>query len=283
MSESKQLVWVITGTSSGIGRSLTLAALKRGDRVIATARKSSVAQLADLKAQGADVLELDVTDSFENIKAIAQKAVAIHGRVDVVVNNAGYAIIGAIEEHTPEESLQQFNTNLFGALNVARAFLPYLRERKTGTIIFIGSITAWSPSPSFGLYAATKYAIRGVSEALNGEIAPFGLRSINVELGYFKTEVLKKRIAYVNRVPDYKEAISQVDAFLEAYVDQPGDPAKAADVIVDVVRGEGAAGALPFQPTIGLGSDIHADAVKNIETTTKRLAEWEAVARSTDF
>ncbi|KAK7459579.1 hypothetical protein VKT23_009561 [Stygiomarasmius scandens] len=140
---SSQLVWLITGTSTGIGRDLTLLALKRGDKVIATARGRSLSKLEELKAQGADTLELDVGWPLERLQQLAKDAVAIHGRVDVLVNNAGYFLVGALEENSAEETLQQFNTNVFGALNVTRAFLPHMRERKYGTIVWAGSIVGW--------------------------------------------------------------------------------------------------------------------------------------------
>ncbi|KAG8895573.1 hypothetical protein FRB99_000457, partial [Tulasnella sp. 403] len=132
---TNQLVWLITGTSSGVGRDLTLEALKRGDKVIATARNTSKIDPA-LRANGAELLQLDVTDSLDNLKIVAGRAIGIYGRVDVVVNNAGYVLVGAIEENTPEETFAQFNTNVFGALNVTRAFLPHMRKRKSGTIFF---------------------------------------------------------------------------------------------------------------------------------------------------
>ncbi|KAJ3562735.1 hypothetical protein NP233_g9391 [Leucocoprinus birnbaumii] len=160
-SISTPLVWLITGTSSGIGRLLAIAALNRGDKVIATARARSVSQLDDLKERGAETLELDVTASIPDLQTAAAKAIRIYGKIDVLVNNAGYILVGAIEENSPEETLNQFNTNVFGALNVSRAFLPYMRERRTGTVIFIGSIGGWRSVPNAGLYAATKWTTRG--------------------------------------------------------------------------------------------------------------------------
>ncbi|PSR83147.1 hypothetical protein PHLCEN_2v5796 [Hermanssonia centrifuga] len=131
---SQQLVWLITGTSSGLGRCLTLAALKRGDKVIATGRSQSFSKLEDLKAQGADILELDVTSPPETINEVAKKAIHIYGRIDVLVNNAGYGEIGPLEEKT---------THIFGPLNINQAFLPHMRERRTGTIVWVGSICGW--------------------------------------------------------------------------------------------------------------------------------------------
>ncbi|KZT18860.1 NAD(P)-binding protein [Neolentinus lepideus HHB14362 ss-1] len=283
---SKQFVWLITGTSSGIGRDLTLAALRRGDKVIATTRSRSLSKLADLKAQGADVLELDVTSPLDKLKQVAEKAVAIHGRVDVLVNNAGYILVGALEETTPEETLDQFNTNVFGALNVARAFLPYMRERKAGTIIWLGSVGGWRSGPGYGLYSATKYTARALSEALNAEISPLGLRSICIELGYFRTDFLTpdNRSAYTTRIADYEQSVGATSKRLEG-IDgkQPGDPKKAVEVMVDLVRGEGVADGKEIPLVVDLGSDCHQTVRDICQSTIERLDKWESVARSTDF
>ncbi|KAF5340171.1 hypothetical protein D9758_014998 [Tetrapyrgos nigripes] len=200
MSSQQQLVWVITGTSSGLGHDLTLAALARGDKVIATARARSIGTLDDLNAKGADTLELDVTAPLDTLKEVAKKAVEIHGRVDVVVNSAGYILAGALEENTrrlpsfgaiihfisiPTRRYRNvyYSTNVFGALNVTRAFLPYMRQRKTGTIVWMGSLTGWISGPAAGLYCTTKYALRGISGTLHEEISPLGLRSTVSTLG----------------------------------------------------------------------------------------------------
>ncbi|KAI0265352.1 short chain dehydrogenase [Gloeopeniophorella convolvens] len=281
-----RLVWLITGTSSGIGRDLTLAALQRGDSVIATSRARSLGQLVALKEKGADVLELDVTSPLETLHGIAKQAVAIHGHIDVVVNNAGYVAVGAIEENTEKETFDQFNTNVFGALNVARAFLPYMRERKSGTIIWIGSLGGWRPVINAGLYAGTKYAVRGLSETLDAEISPLGLRSITIELGYFRTELLttNNRAPYESRIVDYKEISAQADARFEAVSGkQPGDPRKAAEVIVDIARREGAARGREVPSVLALGSDCHTAVLQSAQGVIARLEAWEDVARSTDF
>ncbi|KAK0499058.1 hypothetical protein EDD18DRAFT_1070799, partial [Armillaria luteobubalina] len=154
------LVWLITGTSTGLGRDLVLAALERGDKIIATARARSLHFLADLKETSAEMLELDVTAPPDDLKKVADKAVAIYGRVDVLVNNAGYILVGAPEESTPEETFDQFNTDVFGALNVTRAFLPHMRARRTGTFVWLGSIGGWRAVPNAGLYSTTKWALR---------------------------------------------------------------------------------------------------------------------------
>ncbi|KAA1474651.1 NAD(P)-binding protein [Dentipellis sp. KUC8613] len=283
---SKQLVWLITGTSSGIGRDLALAALNRGDKVIATARSRSLGRLDALKEKGAATLELDVTAPLETLRETARKAIAIYGHVDVVVNNAGYIEVGALEETTEEETYTQFNTLIFGGLNVARALLPSMRERKTGTIVWIGSVGGWRPLPNGGLYGAAKYATRGISETLDEEISPLGLRSIVFELGYFRTNFLTDghRAAYKPRIEDYKPITEAANARLAAYNQcQPGDPVKGVQVIIDLVRGEGAAQGRRVPSVVALGSDCF-DVVKgSCEKTLANLKEWEAVTKSTDF
>ncbi|KAG6909214.1 hypothetical protein DXG01_001521 [Tephrocybe rancida] len=268
-----QLVWLITGTSTGLGRELTLAALKRGDKVIATARARSLSKLDDLKAQGADALELDVTAPLETLHETAKKAIALHGRIDVLVNNA-------------EETYDQFNTNVFGALNVARAFLPYMRERRTGTVIFLGSIGGWRTVPNAGLYAATKFALRGISTTLDEEISPLGLRSICAEFGYFRTAFLMAdhRAPQVSRIADYKPITDAGNAALEAYSgQQPGDPLKGVEVLADVVRGEGVAAGKPVPAVLSLGSDCYKVTKTACEDTLARLEEWKKVSFSSDF
>ncbi|KAK1228108.1 hypothetical protein PQX77_008879 [Marasmius sp. AFHP31] len=281
-----QLVWLITGTSTGLGRDLAIAALNRGDKVIATARGRSLAQINDLKEKGAETLELDVTDSLDRLKEVAKKAVSFYGRVDVLVNNAGYILVGAIEESTPEETYNQFNTNVFGALNISRAFLPYMRECKTGTIVFMGSLGGWKGAPNAGLYVSTKWALRGISQTLHAEIAPLGLRSICVDFGYFRTSFLTgdHRQPHVARIPDYQEMTEQVEAALQAYNGkQPGDPQRGVQIILDLLHGDGVAQGKPFPTSIQFGSDCYNVAKEHCETALTNLEEWKDVSYSTDF
>ncbi|KAJ3568480.1 hypothetical protein NP233_g5687 [Leucocoprinus birnbaumii] len=279
-ASASQLVWLITDTSSGFGRELALAALNRGDKVIATARARSLSSLDGLKAKGAEAIELDVTASLDVLKGAAAKAVGIYGKVDILVNNAGYVLNGAMEENTPEETQNQFNTNVFGPLNVARAFLPYMRERKSGTVIFIGSMAGWIAISNTGIYAAS------VSISLDDEITPLGLRSICIEPGYFRTSLLSgdNRNATVPRIPDYQAMVEQADAALSAYHGkQAGDPVKAAEVIVDLGHGVGSFKGKKLPKVLVLGKDCY-DAVKNeSEKTLENLEEWKEVSQSTDL
>ncbi|KAF8879567.1 hypothetical protein BD779DRAFT_1627971 [Infundibulicybe gibba] len=280
------LVWLITGTSTGLGRELTLAALARGDKVIATSRARSLSKLAELKSAGADVLELDVTDSLENLHKIAKEGVEIHGRVDVVVNNAGYLAVGALEESTPQETLDQFNTNVFGALNVSRAFLPYMRKEKKGTVAFLGSIGGWSDVPNAGLYCATKSAIRSITETLHAEISSLGLRAICLELGHFRTGFLAAghRAPYVPRIEDYYPMSEKADQSRQAYSgNQPGSPGKGVKAIIDVLHGTGVAQGKPFPVVLQLGSDCFKVVTVSCENTLDNLQQWKEVTLGTDI
>ncbi|KAG5722282.1 hypothetical protein E4T56_gene4439 [Termitomyces sp. T112] len=283
---NQHLVWLITGTSSGLGRELVVAALKRGDKVIATARARSLNRLDDLKVKGADILELDVTDTLENLREVARKAVELHGRVDVLINNAGYLLVGALEENTPEETFDEFNTNVLGALNVTRAFLPYMRERRAGTILFLGSLRGWGAFPNAGIYTATKFALRGLSTTLHAEISPLGLRSICAEFGYFRTPILAaaRHVPNEVRIPDYGPVTDADNAFMEQYDGvQLGDPVKGVELIVDVVRGEGVARGKQFPTVLAVGSDCYNIAKTESENTLMRLEDWKDVSCSTDY
>jgi len=283
---TNQRVWLITGTSSGFGRELTLQLLERGDKVIATARGRSVSKLADLKEKGADTYELDVNASLEDLHAFAKKAVEVHGRIDVLVNNAGYMEVGMLEINTPEETLQQFNTNVFAPLNLNRAFLPYMRQRRSGTVVWIGSIGGWRGASGAGLYAATKHTVRALAETLDMEIQPFGLRSICFEPGYFRTSFLTPDNAGHGKaaIPDYQEMVESTNTRFRAINGkQPGDPKKAVQVIIDVVRGEGMATGREIPTVIVLGSDAYCGIKGIAETVLGRLEAWKDVTCSTDL
>ncbi|THU86770.1 NAD(P)-binding protein [Dendrothele bispora CBS 962.96] len=285
---SSQLVWLITGTSTGLGRDLTLLTLKRGDKVIATTRGRSLAKLDDLKAQGADTLELDVTWPLEKLQQVMKEAVEIHGRIDVLVNNAGYFLVGALEENSPEETLQQFNANVFGALNVTRAVLPHMRARKSGTIVWAGSIVGWHALANAGVYAASKAAVRSLSETLHAEISPIGLRSICIDFGYFRTAFLNSehRMPHLGKISDYKEVTEEYERALQEYNGkQPGDPIRGCQVILDLVRDEGIVkGKGAAVPTnLQLGSDTYNTVKPILEKHIKVMEDWKDVTLSTDF
>ncbi|PPQ75832.1 hypothetical protein CVT24_000700 [Panaeolus cyanescens] len=280
------LVWLITGTSSGFGRQFVTEALARGDKVIATARGKSLHKLDDLKAKGAQVLELDVTAPTSTLKEVAKKAAEIYGRIDVLVNNAGYVQQGTMEEVTAEEAYLEYHTHVLGPMDLTRAVLPYMRERRTGTIVFIGSISAHVGFTGLGIYGSAKAALRGITLSLHQEIAPLGLRATCMEFGAFRTGALDPthRSAEIARIPDYKEVAQGVETMFRAYHgNQPGDPQKGVRIVVDIVRGEGVAVGKPFPVTLCLGTDCY-DGVKGVaEGTLKNLEEWKEVTCSTNF
>jgi NAD(P)-dependent dehydrogenase (short-subunit alcohol dehydrogenase family) len=167
-------VWLITGCSSGFGAALVKEALGRGFAVIATARNP--AKIADLKDAGAATLALDVTKPLPELKKIAEEAFNIYGRIDYLINNAGFSQVGGLEELTPEETQAQFDTNIFGVLNVNRAFFPYLRKARSGVVANLSSVGAWRGYAGVGLYCASKWCLSGLSESMTLEMKEFGIK-----------------------------------------------------------------------------------------------------------
>ena len=233
VNNNNSKVWLITGSSTGFGRTLAEAVLNQGDRLIATARKPE--QLEDLIAQypqAAIALRLDVTDKDE-IKTMLEKAIAKFGRIDVLVNNAGYGLIGALEEVSDAQIQRNFDTNLFGAIDLIRAVLPVMREQKSGHVINMSAIAGFTNELGFSIYGGAKFALEGVSEALQGEVAPLGIQVTIVEPGPFRTDFIGRSL---DRVQDQMEAYQgTVGKFLNFLNNiegkQPGDPQKAAEAI----------------------------------------------------
>ncbi|KAI0056647.1 NAD(P)-binding protein [Artomyces pyxidatus] len=280
---STQLVWLITGTSSGFGHVLAQAALRRGDKVIATARAQSLGRIRDLQHLGADALALDVTSDPAALALVAERALALHGRVDVVVNNAGCFHMGTVEETTHEEAVALFNINVFGAINVARAFLPAMRARGTGTIVWIGSQASWLDPPVTGFYGASKAAMRSFARTLHTEIAPFGLRSFVVEPGAFHTDILEKRPPYEHRIAAYRPLVDVVEGFVNGLIgNQKGDTEKGCEVIVDLVRGDGVAAGAEVPTVVALGSDCVESTIATLKGSLALAEKWAPISSSTD-
>ncbi|KAJ7478744.1 dehydrogenase [Mycena galericulata] len=261
-------VFLITGCSTGLGRELALAALASGFHVIATARRPDT--LSDLEARGAKALALDVTASTQELADSAAKAIVIYGQVDYLVNNAGYAQGGCIEEVSPAEALNQFNTNFFGLVNTTNAFLPYFRARRAGTLVNISSQVTSGGAPGTGMYSASKAAIDAVSDTWANELAEYGIRSICVKPGAFRTEFFKQAVAHLpaNTIDGYEVLRGTLQAMMKKYGNAvPGDPAKCARNIIKVAT----------RPQIPLRFAIGDDAVPNLKAFyQKRLEELEA-------
>ncbi|KAH0841195.1 putative oxidoreductase [Fonsecaea pedrosoi] len=289
-------VWFITGTSSGFGKALTLEVLRRGDKVIASARNA--AKLDELKTAGADTMSLDVTWPLDKLKTIAEEAHGLYGRIDYLINNAGYCQVGGLEELTysfpscakrylvdmPEETQAQFATNVFGPLNVTRSILPYMRAKRSGVIANFSSIGAWRGTPAVGIYEASKWAVSGVTETLHLELAEFNIKVCSIEPGYFRSNFLSSghKILHVNHIPDYDTtAVRRTEERVErTNQNQPGDPAKGAKVIVDVLTG---ASGKEIPLRLALGADAYRIIRGKCEETIKGLDEWREVSSSTDI
>lgn len=277
MSNIPDKVWLITGCSSGFGRILAKMALARGDRVIATARR--VEQIADLAAPHPDQvlrLALDVTDPASIHAAMAQ-AEAAFGRIDVLVNNAGFGLVGAVEELEPREYRPMFDTNLFGLIEVTRAALPLMRRHGGGRIVNLSSVGGFTGRQGFGLYNASKFAVEGLSEALAEEVAPFGIKVIIVEPGAFRTSFLGRSIATgASRLAAY-DATSGATRDFSAANDgaQTGDPRKGMAVLMQAILAEQPPLRLP------LGRDALARIDRKLAGVAADLAAWRSLAEKT--
>ena len=276
--DAKQKVWMITGTSSGFGRAIAEEALRRGDRVVATARDpKSLAALVALAPERVKALRLDVTKAGE-IEAAASAAVAQFGQVDVLVNNAGFSIVGAVEE-TPEADLRTtMETMFFGPAALTRALLPHFRARRTGTVVQLTSVGGLTTAPGFGPYCAAKHALEGLSEALAAEVAPLGIRVLIVEPGAFRTSLFGAAFRRMKELEPYAATVWPTRAFVTRVEGaQAGDPVKAAKAIADAV----AAGAPSLRLPLG------ADAVQAIRGKLGQVAadvdRAEPVAEATAF
>ncbi|MES9605249.1 oxidoreductase [Actinomadura sp. NPDC000929] len=271
--------WLITGASRGLGRHLTEAVLDAGDQVVATARRPQ--QLDDLAArhdQRIRAVALDVTDPAAAARAVEEATVAF-GRLDVVVNNAGYANSAPIEEMAEDDFRAQIETDFFGVVNVTRAALPVLRAQRSGTFVQVSSIGGRvGGTPGMGAYQAAKFAVEGFSEVLAAEVAPFGVKVLIVEPGAFRTDWQGSSMELHPVGPDYEETVGAINSYRQANDGtQQGDPARAAKAVIDVVAADD-----PPRRLI-LGGDALALARRSAEARAAEAEQWAAVTRSTDF
>ncbi|RSL73546.1 hypothetical protein CEP53_000673 [Fusarium sp. AF-6] len=276
------LVWLVTGCSSGFGLIFAQQILSRGDHVIATARR--VETLDDLNKAGASVMKLDVTDDQDIITAIVQKAMTIHGCIDVLVNNAGFILGGAWEDLS--QFRQAFETNVFGVLKVTKALLPHFRERRTGTNVFISSLSGFHGYEFNAGYSGTKFALEGMAESLWRETTHFGIRTLIVEPGQFRTELLSSRNLKnePSKIPDYAQRSKDFDEYLAKRSGrQAGDPEKGVAIVLDLVRGEGVAEGRDMPLRIALGEDGYEVVKDKCDETLKSLEDWKDVSCSTNF
>ncbi|KAI0920829.1 hypothetical protein AcW1_005005 [Taiwanofungus camphoratus] len=284
--EAGQKIWFITGTSSGFGKRLAALVLARGDYVIATVRRLDCCPQVDADQSRLRILVLDVSDSIENVQATMDEALSIWGRIDVVVNNAGYGMKAMIEEGGSVAALTQFQTNLFGAINVTNAILPHMRKRRSGTVLFMGTRSVWNAgTPAIGFYASSKAALHGVAETYAAELAQFNVRIMIVAPGAFRTENVHSVPYTMNtHVPDYDEVREDTMAhFREIGKKATGDPAKAMELVVDVVRGEGKAKGREMPLYLFLGNVTYVHVRAHCEMLLQTMDAWEDVAKDLDF
>ena len=276
-----QKTWLITGASKGLGFEIAKAALEAGDKVVGTVRSKGSALYAALKDHSnLLVVEMDVTKENE-VKEAVQKAIDHFGRLDIVVNNAGYGMVGAIEEVSDAETRKQYDTNVFGLLNVVRSTLPFLRKEKSGHIINVSSLLAFDPLPGWALYSSTKNAVEGISQGLAKELEPFGIKVTVIEPGMFRTGFTGKDsyILAQNAIDDYENTmVGYMRKGTDAYHgSQPGDPSKLAALVVKLGHTE--------KPPLHL--PIGTDSINNYKNYSEVLANdvkaWMEDSLSTDY
>jgi NAD(P)-dependent dehydrogenase (short-subunit alcohol dehydrogenase family) len=271
--------WFITGASRGFGARVAELALTKGDNVVATARRA--ADIAKRFGEKPNLLAapLDVTNEAQ-ARAAAALAVERFGRIDVLLNNAGFGLLGAVEEATAAEIEALYRTNVFGVLAVTRAVLPTMRAQRSGRILNISSIGGYRGGAGFGIYCSTKFAVEGLSEALHDELAPLGIRVTVIEPGYFRTDFLDASSLSASAVgiADYAGTAGAARArAANLNHEQPGDPEKLARVLVDFAEAPDPPVRLP------LGSDTVAAIEAKHASDAAILAKWRAVSVSTDF
>ena len=279
METKMDRVWLITGSSRGFGWELAKAALQTGDRVVATARRpEQLQQLTDDRGERVRLVALDVTDS-EAARRAVQLAISAFGRLDVVVNNAGYANSSAIEETSDADFRKQIETNLFGVINVTRAALPVLREQRAGHFVQFSSIGGRvGGTPGIAAYQTAKFGVEGFSEVLANEVKPFGVKVTIVEPGAFRTDWQGTPMIRAAVGPDYESTVGEMNRRREATDGkQAGDPARAARIIVDLVRSDDP----PLRLLLGAGA-VDA-AARASELRAAEAEQWAEVSRSADF
>lgn len=274
-----QKVWLITGASKGFGLEIARAALAAGDQIITTVR-SQPAQLAATLHNHPDlcIVQMDVRQEDQVQEAVKQ-GFSRFGRLDVLVNNAGFGMVGAIEEATDAEVRKLYDTNVFGLLNVTRAVLPYLRQQKSGRIINLSSLFGYDAVPGWGLYGSTKFAVEGLSKGLAVELAPLGIHVTVVAPGLFTTDFLSadSYVAAETIIDDYQATVGSMRNGVDAlHRHQPGDPKKFAQVILQLANTEHPPLHLP------IGKDAIAMYQNNAAKVAAEIEAWLPVATSTD-
>ena len=271
--------WLITGCSAGLGKSLAKAALKKGDRVVVTARKAeTLSEFAEEFPETALVLALDVTDE-KAVTDTVKKAKEKFGSIDVLVNNAGYGYRAAVEEGSVADTQKLFDTNFWGPVALIKAVLPDMREKRNGVIINVSSIAALQTAPGSGYYAATKCALEGLSGGLRAEVEPLGIKVIVVEPGAFRTDFAGRSLTQSEKViKDYEQTAGARRIGKDtSHGTQPGDPDKAAELMIMAAETKDA----PFR--LLLGTDAVTFAGHVMQGRIEVYKKWEKFSCQSDF
>jgi NAD(P)-dependent dehydrogenase (short-subunit alcohol dehydrogenase family) len=277
MSGSSRKVWLITGANSGFGRALVEEAVAAGDVVVAAVRSTeSMRELVAQYPDQVDPVQLDVTDQ-SRIATVVEDVTRRHGRIDVLVNNAGRTHVGAVEETTDADLRSLFELHFFGPAALVRAVLPHMRARRSGAIVQLSSMGGQMSFAGFSAYSATKFALEGLSEALADEARAFGIKVLIVEPGAFRTGLFSANST--STASDiYADSVGKTRAMIESgHGTQPGDPAKAAAAIHRALNAERTPLRLP------LGSDAFDAVAAHLDAVRGDLTAWESVSRDTTF
>jgi NAD(P)-dependent dehydrogenase (short-subunit alcohol dehydrogenase family) len=268
-------VWLVTGGNSGFGRAITEAAVAAGDLVVATARRTATLDdLVEAYPDQVEVLPLDVTD-ITAVEATVRDITDRHGRIDVLVNNAGRSHVGAAEETTDAELRSLFDVHVFGPAALVRAVLPHMRSRRSGAIVQLSSMGGQLSFAGFSAYSATKFALEGMSEALAAEVRPLGIKVLIVEPGAFRT-ALFSNISASAQIADYTATVGPTRHMIETgNGTQPGDPASAAAAILTALDTDATPLRLP------LGDDALDAIFSHLDSVRTEITSWEKLARNT--
>lgn len=273
-----QKVWFITGASRGLGLEITKAVLASGDKVVATVRSKAEDLTAELNNDNLYVVSMDVTSEAEIANAVAAAVSKFNG-IDVLVNNAGFGLLSAVEEASDEEVRKNYDTNVFGLLNVIRAVLPLLRKQRSGHVINLSSVGGLTGAAGWGLYASTKFAVEGITESLAKELAPLNIFATAIEPGYFRTEFLdtSSLTRTGNVIEDYAATVGKMrELATQVNKKQPGDPLKLAAAVVKLA-------ASPKPPVhLLLGNDTLAAYRAKTAALEQDIKDWEDVITGTD-
>ncbi|HTK00450.1 MAG TPA: oxidoreductase [Bordetella sp.] len=278
-TSSIKRVWFITGAARGLGALIADAALADGNAVVVAGRNLAALTKRFGDSPNALPVQLDVTDETQ-ARAAASAAIARFGRIDVLINNAGFGLLGAVEEADDADVRRMYDTNVFGLLNVTRAVLPYMRERKAGHVVNISSVGGYRSGAGFGVYCSTKFAVEGLTEALHAELAPLGIHATVVEPGYFRTDFLdaSSLVKSPTIIEDYAETAGKVrEHAAQINHQQPGDPNRLAKAMVTLIDAEHPPLRMPF------GTDTLAAIASKNAYVAEETAAWSELAASTDF